>query len=171
MRVEPPSPPAPDAPSIAGWARLYPLSPDPLASNPYGREYPLSSKIARTLGALVVAGSPFIMSSLAPASAAGGCSVNNAATTTSVQVHVEAPPPVVTVGSPSLSCSYITEGGAVNFSCTLVGGRCEIYVNDAYQRSCIAYGNVTCNGQLDAVAGDVIRLEVRGGQGSISDAA
>jgi hypothetical protein len=128
------------------------------------------SKIARTLGVLAVATAPFLMFTAAPASAAGGCSVNNASTSTTIDIHVEAPPPVITIDSSSLSCSYVSEGGQVNLTCTLAGGICQAKIGAVIGGSCIAYANTTCNAHFTANPGDTITLTVYGGSGSVSDA-
>jgi hypothetical protein len=129
----------------------------------------LSSKIARTLAALAVAGAPFIIATAPSASAANGCTVNNASTTGTTQVHVSAPPPSVTWHSTSTSCSYVSEGGTADFGCTLAGGRCEVYQNDVLIASCIVYANTSCGGTIPTTAGDVMRLEVYGGSGFVRD--
>jgi hypothetical protein len=129
------------------------------------------SKIARTLGALVIAGAPFLMSA-APASATGGCTASNTSTTShnqaSVTVDLSTVPPTVTTSfnSSNTSCSYVSGGGTVEYKCDLIAnGECTIFKNGSAAGFCIA----TCEGQFEAVAGDVIRVEVYGGTGSAHD--
>jgi hypothetical protein len=130
----------------------------------------LLSKIARTLGVLAVAGTPFLMFSATPASATGGCSVNNASTSTTATVTFELPSGQLAVYSSSLTCTYVSGGGQVNFTCTLVGGICQAKIGDAIGGSCIAYAGITCNGHFIANPGDEITFSVYGGSGTVSDA-
>ena len=127
------------------------------------------SKIARLLGVLAVAGTPFLLT--APhAVAAAGCAVDNASTTSSTTVTVTAPPPVVTIDSTSLSCSYVTGGGVVSLSCTLAGGLCQATRSDGtIGGTCVAYANTGCFATFTATAGDTITLKVYGGHGSVTD--
>ena len=128
------------------------------------------SRIARSLAVFALVGAPFLIAAAPSASAAAGCTVNNTGTTTSTEVHVSAPPPSVSFRSTSTSCEYVSAGGTVEYGCTLAGGNCEVYKNDVLVRSCILYGNTSCAGSFTAEAGDVIRLEVRGGSGYVRDA-
>jgi hypothetical protein len=128
------------------------------------------SKIARTLGVLAVATAPFLMFSAAPASATGGCAVNNASTSTSGSWSISLPDGTVSVQSSSLSCSYVSGGGLVHLSCTLAGGVCQAKVGSAIGGTCIGYANTTCAATFNTVAGDTVTLTVYGGSGSVADA-
>ena len=128
------------------------------------------SKIARAIGVVVIAGAPLL--AFAPsASASYGCSVDNASTSSSTTVTVTAPPPVVSIYSTSLECSYITYGGTISWNCTLVAGRCQVHIDGVLSATCIAYANTTCVGGLTAVEGQTVTLTVQGGSGAVSDDA
>jgi hypothetical protein len=127
------------------------------------------SKIARTLGVLAVATAPFLMFSAAPASATGGCSVNNAATSTEGSFYADSDGNVSFTSS-SLSCTYVSGGGQVNLTCTLAGGICQAKVGALIGGSCIAYANTTCTAHFTTNPGDTVTLTVYGGSGSVVDA-
>lgn len=129
----------------------------------------MSSNIARLLGAAAIAGAP-MLGLMTPAHAAAGCSVDNASTSFVLQVHVEVPPPAATYDFTNESCSYVTNGGSINASCNLKAGRCLVYDNGTEIWRCTA-ANSICSNTLHAAPGDVIKLVVDGGSGSVTDAA
>lgn len=132
------------------------------------------SKIARSLGVVLVAAAPLLALS-APAHAANGCSVDNTATTSNTNVTVIVNPtgtPVVTVdfNSTSLSCEYITAAEVVTLTCaTPAGGACRTFVNGTASAFCVLVGNSTCTTTFEVNPGDHIRLEVTGGRGAVTD--
>jgi hypothetical protein len=144
-----------------------PDRPDPLAGPFLWRETQLSSKIARLLGTVALAAAP-VIGLATPAHAAAGCSVDNASTSTELHVTVTAPPPVVSYNWTSESCSYVSNGGTYNVSCTLVAGRCQVFNNGTEVWRCTT-ANSTCTNTLVAAPGDVIRLVVDGGRGTVQD--
>ena len=129
-------------------------------------------KLARSFGVVALAAAPFMMLGTPSASATGGCAVDNASTSTHLQVTVEIPPipPAITISWSSYSCSYVTGGGTVNYSCTLAAGRCQVLETGVTRGNCITEGLTTCHGSFQATAGDTITLEVIGGSGQVADA-
>lgn len=132
------------------------------------------SKIARSLGVVLVAATPFLALA-APAQAASGCSVDNTSTTSNSNVTVtvnpnNSPPATVDYNSTSLSCSYVTSAYTATLTCsTPAGGRCQTYVNGVASAFCILVGNSSCTTQFNVTPGDTITLEVTGGKGSVTD--
>lgn len=129
-------------------------------------------KIARSLGVVALAAAPFSMLGTQSASATGGCAVDNASTSFTLDVHVEVPPvpPAVTVSFTSFSCSYVSGGGTANWHCQLAGGRCQVFVNGLERARCITYALSNCGGSFTTNAGDVVELQVAGGHGEVADA-
>jgi hypothetical protein len=123
-------------------------------------------KIARSLAVVAIAGAPFVMST--PAHAAGGCTVDNTSTSTNVHVTIEIPPvpPAISVSWSNLQCSYVSEGGDVDFGCTITG-RCQVLQNGVVVGQCITAGS--CTGHIVAQPGDTISLLVNGGSGYVRD--
>ena len=135
-------------------------------------------KISRTLAALAFTAAPFVLMSGTSAYAAEGCAVDNANPTTNTNASVTVvvdptavPPVTITLNRDSTSvwCSYVSDGPAVAYNCTLAGGRCTVYVNGVAARTCTLIANTTCHGTYPVSAGDTITLEVVGGSGSVSD--
>src|SRR3712207_5258373 len=116
--------------SSFGWAAPQPADRQTSWPAPASGGFIVLGKIARSLAAVAVAGAPFVMFTAPSASAANGCSVSNTSTQTNihVEIHIPTPPALPTVSThwSNLTCSYITEGGRVEYSC-VVTGRCEIY--------------------------------------------
>lgn len=111
----------------------------------------------------------------APAAhAAGGCSVSNTASPINIEVELEVrplsdPPVSLTITSPNLSCSYVSGGGQVNWTCS-VTGRCEIDVDGVRYANCTSAG-ATCTAFFFVEPGQTVELRVYGGSGSVADAA
>lgn len=130
----------------------------------------MSRKIARALAVVAVAAVPFI--AMVPAAhAAGGCAVNNASTDTSLTVVITYPPLSVQVGAPSAQCSYVSEGGQVDWSCQLYTGQCEI-TDDAgvVKARCRASALTNCAGNFTVAPGTKLILTVVGGSAEMHDA-
>jgi hypothetical protein len=127
-------------------------------------------KIARSLAVVAIAAAPFVMS--APAQAANGCTVNNTSTTGQLhgQVHVPTPPstPTASVHWSNLSCSFVSAGGTVDYSCTITG-RCQIYRNGVLIEQCITAGS--CSGSFTTNAGDTVTVTAEGGTATAQDRA
>jgi hypothetical protein len=135
-------------------------------------------KISRTLAALAFTAAPFVLMSGTSAYAAEGCAVDNANPTSNSSVSVEVvvdvtqvPPVTITLNRDSTSvwCSYVSDGPAVAYNCTLAGGRCTVYVNGVSARTCTLIANTTCHGTYPVSAGDRNTLEALGGSGSDTD--
>lgn len=120
-------------------------------------------KIARSLAVVAVAAAPFVMSAPS-AHAANGCTVSNTSTTGQLngQIHVPAPPatPTASVHWTNLSCTFVSQGGTVDFGCT-INGRCQVYRNGKLVEQCITVGS--CSGDFTTNPGDVITVAVEGG--------
>lgn len=128
----------------------------------------MSSKVLRTLGALAIATAPFTMFTAAPASATAGCSVNVASTSQNGSVSAELPSGTVSYQTSATSCTYVTNGGRVEWGCTV--GRCSIARSDSTQApACVADVAVQCGGGFDATPGATITLTVTVGQGFVTD--
>lgn len=132
------------------------------------------SKIARTLGVALLAAAP-VLAFAAPASAAAGCSVNNTSTNSQGNVSIVVTPTgsnPVTVGasSTSLACEYVTSATTATLTCaTPAGGTCRTYVDGTASAFCVLVGNSSCTTVFNVQPGQTIRLEVLGGQGSVTD--
>jgi hypothetical protein len=128
----------------------------------------VSTKVVRTLGALVVAAAPFVMFTAPAANATGGCSVDVASTSQSGSVSAELPSGTVSAQTSATSCTYVSGGGRVEWGCTV--GRCSVTRSDSTQApACVADVAVTCGGGFDAAPGATITLTVTVGQGYIHD--
>jgi hypothetical protein len=125
-------------------------------------------RIVRLLGVLALAGAPLLTGSTA-AHATGGCSVDNQSGPVTLEVHVTLPPPAVSIVSSRSSCTYVSGGGDVNWSCTLVAGTCQISADGLERATCVTK-QATCGGVFAVAPGSVIKVEVYGGRASASDA-
>lgn len=133
------------------------------------------SKLARIVGAVVVAAAP-VLAFASPAQAATGCAVNNVGNSSSTQVTIvinptSGNPLVIGHSASAIACDYVTAGETVQLSCTLTGGRCTAYVNGLQAASCTGLAGTSCSTTFPAAAGSTIRLEVVGGQGQVGDLA
>jgi hypothetical protein len=125
-------------------------------------------KIVRLLGVLALAGAPLLAGPTA-AHATGGCSVDNTSPSSTLVIHITFPPPAVSIESSSLSCTYVSGGGDVNWSCSLVAGACQISTGGVERGNCITK-QATCTGTFAVDPGTVVKVEVYGGSASASDA-
>lgn len=124
-------------------------------------------KIVRLLGVVALASAPLLTGPAAHAT--GGCSVDNTSTSPRIEVHVTAPPPVVTIDASSVSCTYVSGGGDVSWTCTLVAGTCQISTGGVERGNCVTK-QATCGGVFAVEPGTVVKVEVYGGSASASDA-
>jgi hypothetical protein len=125
-------------------------------------------KIVRLLGVLALVTAP-LLTGPTTANATGGCAVDNTSTSPTLEVHVTVPPLAVSIEPSSLSCTYVSGGGDVNWSCTLVAGACQVSANGVERGNCVTK-QATCGAVFAVDPGATIKVEVYGGSGSASDA-
>ena len=128
------------------------------------------SKIARILGTVALAAAP-VIGFATPAHAVAGCSVDNTNSSVTIKVEVIVPPGSVTIDWSNESCSYVSNGGGFTATCTLIAGKCSVYKNGTEVFRCITANSTCVNNGLVAAPGDVIKLVVDGGSGSVHDNA
>jgi hypothetical protein len=126
------------------------------------------SKIARSLGVVALAAAPFLALAT-PAHAAAGCSVDNTSTHTLLTIEINIPAGTATHDWTSESCSYVSNGGQVNLTCSLIAGRCQAFKNGVEVARCTA-ANSVCTNSVVAAPGDTMTLVVDGGSGTLQDA-